>query len=608
MKKRVSSKETAQTVPRSAKSASAKKRPPWAVALVMVVLAAVVLVGVEIRSTRRKASPASDDATRPSGALTFNKDVAPVVFERCAYCHRPGQSAPFSLLTYADVKKRSKQIAEVTASRLMPPWLPDPGYGDFSEARSLSADQLGVLQRWIAEGAVEGDPANPPSPPQWSGGWRLGNPDLVVTLPQPYSLAAEGKDVYRNVVIPISLPGHRFVKGVEFLPGNARVMHHAFINVDETRQSRRLAEKQTPPGFDGMELPESAVMPGGQLLGWQPGKAPHFASDGLSWLLKTNMDLVVQMHLHPSGKPETVQPSIGLYFTDQAPTNVPFRIKLARFDFEIPAGEARHVVEESYTLPVEVSLIGVLPHAHYLGKDLQAYALLPGGEKRWLLWIKDWDFNWQGDYKYAQPVGLPAGARLVMRYTYDNSANNPRNPSRPPKLVRHGLETTDEMAGLVFQAVARNATERSTLAKDYGGYFVRVSMDYYRFLLRLNDQDAAAHLKLGRALASMGSIAEGLPHLLSAVRLNPTDDKGHYELGYVYLLQNRMSEAEEEFQTVIRLNPDDGQAHGNLGYIRLRTGRMAEARASLETAVRLNPDDRIAQQNLARLKGAKQEK
>jgi Flp pilus assembly protein TadD len=423
-----------------------------------------------------------------------------------------------------------------------------------------------------------------------------------VEMPQPYILSAEGRDVYRNFVFPIAVSSTRYVKGVEFRPGNARVVHHAFINVDETRQSRRLAEKQDPPGFDGMELPESAIMPGGQLLGWQPGKVPSLVSEGLSWTLKPSTDLVLQMHLHPSGRDEIVKPAIALYFTDQAPANVPFRIKLARFDFEIPAGADNYVVEQSYVLPVDVSLLRVLPHVHYLGKSLQAYAELPAGKRQWLIWIKDWDFNWQGDYKYAEPVSLPKGTKLVMHYTYDNSTNNVRNPNQPPKMTRHGLQTTDEMAGLVFQAVARNPEDRSILARNYFDYFVSVSMDYYRFRLRLNDEDAEAHTKLGRALAARDQSSDAIAHLLSAVRIKPDSDQAHYELGYVYLRQNRLAEAYEEFLTVVRLNPSDYQAFGNLGFICLQNRRLQEARTYFETALRLNPDDFVAKGNLSRLK------
>ena len=491
--------------PSKASGPTARREIIWApVAGIVLGLALIAGFGTVLpgKKTENRLEVSIRSASTPRSPVTFSRDVAPIVFQKCAGCHRPGQSAPFALLTYEEIKKHARQIAEVTQRRYMPPWLPEPGYGEFALDRRLTADQVAIFQRWVAEGAVEGDPTDLPPLPRVHAGWQLGHPDLVVTLPQAYTLSAEGKDVYRNVVIPIPVAASRYVKGVEVLTGNPKVVHHAFINVDETRQSRRLAEKQNPPGFDGMDLPESAIMPGGQFLGWQPGKMPSLMPDGLSWMLKTNVDLVLQMHLHPSGKLETVQPAIGFYFTDQAPTNIPFRIKLARFDFEIPAGAANYLVEQSYVLPVDVSLLRVLPHAHYLGKDLQGYALLSGGEKRWLIWIRNWDFNWQGDYQYAQPVFLPKGTRLVMHYLYDNSTNNLRNLNQPPRPVRHGLQTTDEMAGLVFQAVARNSEDRSILAKDYSKYFVRVSMDYYRFLLKLNAEDSQAHIKLGRALVA----------------------------------------------------------------------------------------------------------
>src|SRR5207247_276940 len=272
-------------------------------------------------------SPAFKKAARPdhyvpraAGTLRFHRDIAPLIFERCARCHRAGQSAPFTLVSYSDVKKHLRQIAEVTEKRYMPPWLPEPGYGDFSDVRSLTVDQLGVIQQWIAEGAIEGNPADLPQTPKWPEGWQLGEPDLIVRMPQAYTLAAEGKDVYRNVVLPIPVQARRYVSAVEFQPGNPRVVHHAFINVDQTWQSRRLAEKQNPPGFDGMQLPETAIMVAGQMLGWQPGKRPEASGDGLSWPLEKNTDLVLQLHLHPSGKPEAVQCAVGVYFTDQPPT------------------------------------------------------------------------------------------------------------------------------------------------------------------------------------------------------------------------------------------------------------------------------------------------
>jgi Flp pilus assembly protein TadD len=520
------------------------------------------------------------------------------MFDRCASCHRPGQAAPFALLSYADVKKRAKQIAEVTATRYMPPWLPKPGYGDFAGVRSLTADQLGVIQQWVAEGALEGRPADLPPTPKWPEGWQLGEPDLVVTTPQPYTLAAEGKDVYRNLVIPIPVKTGRYVRMVEFQPGNQKVVHHASIYLEQTGQSRRLAQKQSPPGFDGMQLPETATMVAGQLLGWEPGKRPEATGEGLSWLLEKNTDLVLQLHLHPSGKPEQVQPAVGFHFTEVPPTNTPFLLRLPEWRIDIPAGARDYAVENSCVLPVDVEVLRVSPHAHYLGKELQGYAILPDGTKRWLLLIKNWDFNWQGDYRYASPVFLPKGTKLVMHFTYDNSSENIRNPNQPPKRVRYGPQTTDEMAQLTIQVLTRNAEDRRTLAADH---FKKMTLDaiaYNESVLRENPNDARAHAKIGQALLPLGRYSEAFDHLRAAIRLNPDDDKPHYDLGSLYLQYNRLAEARSEFETVLRLNPEDYQAHGNLGAIHQQQKDYDLAEFHFESALRLNPDDAAARRNL----------
>ena len=565
-------------------------------------------VGVGLPAEFRRSPPALATAVytpRAKGSLTFSREVAPIIYSRCSGCHSPEEAAPFSLLTFDQVKKRAQQIAEVTARRLMPPWPPEPGCGDFVDERRLAPDELGLIQQWVAEGAVQGSSAQPP-PMERKGGWKMGEPDLVITMPQAYNLASEGKDVYRNFVFPIPVNSRRFVQAVEFRPDNPKVVHHAFIDVDETRQSRRLAEKQSPAGFDGMDLPETAVMPAGQFLGWQPGKSLYKVPDGLAWVLNPNTDLVLQMHMHPSGKPEKVQPSIGFYFTDQAPTNLPFRLRLLHYELDIPPGADAYTVEQSYVLPVAVSLLRVNPHAHYLGKDLQGYAELPGGERKWLLRIKDWDFNWQGDYQYARPIELPKGTKISMRFTYDNSTNNVRNPNQPPLRVRHGVNSTDEMAALGFQALASNLQERYILGKDYQQYLTQVMVDYFRFRLRHDPNDAKAHTKLASFLFFQGKPAEAFDHLTSAIRLNPNDDQAHYELGYRYLLAGRMNEARDEFQTVIKLNPEDSQAYGNLGFICLQGRRWPEARDYLETALRLKPDDEVAQRNLKLVRTAQE--
>lgn len=534
---------------------------------------------------------------RPPGTLTYNRDIAPIIFENCSWCHRAGQSAPFELLTHADVTKHLADIGRVTASRFMPPWLPEPGYGEFADVRRLSAEELGMLQQWVQEGGLEGDPADAPEAPEWPSDWQLGKPDMVVA-PEPFTLAAEGRDVYFNFVVPIPLRENRFVRGIEFRPGNPKVVHHAFIEIDRSREARRLGEGATPVGFYGMETPESVIMPGGQLLGWQPGKVASFSPPGLSWQLHTNTDLVLQVHMNPSGKEEQVRPLVGIHFTEDSPTNSAFRLKLTALELEIPPGASNYVAEESYTLPVDLSLTRVGAHAHYICREMQSYAILPDGVKKWLLWIKDWNFDWQGDYGYANPVELPKGSRVVMRYIYDNSSANIRNPFTPPRHIRYGLQSTDEMGELYFQTLPRSQADHMTLAQDYSQYFLGVSIRYYTHLLNVDPRDARAHKRLGRAMASQGKIQEGVEHIKRAIALQPRDDEAHYDLGSIYLRMGRIADAYMEFAEVVKLNPRDYQALGSLGIICLQAGKTREAEILFNRALQVNPEDALAKKYL----------
>src|SRR5581483_10702254 len=534
-----------------------------------------------------------------SAPITFDRDIAPIIFNRCSACHHPGQAAPFPLLSYNDVHKRSRTILDAIERRYMPPWLPEPGYGEFVGDRRLTDAQIALIKQWVEQGALEGNPADLPPAPQFDDHWQLGRPDFILTLPQPWHLAAEGKDVYRDLVVPIPLAGNHYIKGVEFLPGNPRVIHHAFICFDETRASRKLAHQQDPPGFDGMDLPPTAQMPAGQLMGWQPGKAPSFFGPGLSWLLRTNTDLVLQLHMHPSGKPETVQPSLAFYFTDEAPTNIPFRIGLRSFSIDIPPGDAHYSIDESYTLPVPVTLLRVSPHAHYLAKEMRACALLPDGRKQWLLWIKHWDFNWQGDYQYATPLELPVGARIVMHYTYDNSTNNALNPSNPPRRVRWGLQTTDEMGEIWFQALAHSAADREKLAQNYYFYVVRRSELHDQDLVRLDPANAEAHTRLAHNLILENEPAAARLHLDAALAAKPNFAQAHYELAILFLTTNDLPDADRELRATIQLDPQNSEAYGNLGFVEASQHKIPEARADLEKALQLDPDDSAARDFLA---------
>ncbi|HEY4088958.1 MAG TPA: hypothetical protein VGM43_23680 [Bryobacteraceae bacterium] len=380
---------------------------------------------------------------------TFNKDIAPILFQNCAECHRPGQVAPFPLLSYSDASRRASLIATVTAKRYMPPWKAEAGYGHFMGERRLSDAQIALIGEWARSGAPEGDPRQKPSPPQFSSGWQAGRPDTVFSLPRPFQIAADGRDVFQCFVIRLNFTADRYVKTVEFHPGNARVVHHALFFLDTTGEGRQLDAASPEPGYSCFGSPGIDVA--GGLGGWAPGARPRRLPDGVAQTVTKGSDLIVQIHYHPSGKPESDQSSIGLTFGD--PPQKGFANMLAGTrQIDLEPGNAHQEVTDWILVPEDVDLIGIAPHAHLLCREMNVDARLPDGSTEPLIRIKDWDFNWQGQYRYAEPVRLPKGTRIEMRYVYDNSAGNPHNPSNPPKRVTFGEQTTDEMA-LVFLQV-----------------------------------------------------------------------------------------------------------------------------------------------------------
>ncbi len=278
--------------------------------------------------------------------VTFTRDVAPLVFDRCVVCHHEGGTAPFGLTSYPEVRQHAQQIAAVTKSRFMPPWKAEPGDGvGFVGQHPLTAAEIATIQRWVDQGAVEGDRRDLPSLPQWTAGWQLGQPDLIVTLPKAYSLPAEGTDVFRIFVIPLPVDVARYVRGVEFRPGNARVVHHANMRIDRTPTSRQLDEQDPAPGYDGL-MARTAVYPDGHFLGWTPGQVAPLLPKNLAWRLDRGTDLVVQLHMQPSGKPESVQPTIGLYFGGEPPVRTPAMLRLGSQGIDIPPGEKHYTISD----------------------------------------------------------------------------------------------------------------------------------------------------------------------------------------------------------------------------------------------------------------------
>ena len=370
--------------------------------------------------------------------LTFAHDIAPIVYQHCSSCHRPGEAGPFPLLGYEDVKKRARQIVEVTQNRYMPPWLPDSGHGDFADAVRLSDAQIRLISDWVSEGAPEGTASETPPPPNFTEDWQLGLPDLIVEAAHAYSLPASGPDMYWNFIFSPEIKSRRYVRAIEIRPGEKRLVHHANLYVDRARSARG-QEIHPGEGFPGMDpvIERTAFDPDdGHFLFWKPGSVPYSEPAGLGWHLDPGNDLVLNAHLQPSGKPEQVRPSIGVYFTDKPPDRYPMLIQLEHDGaLNIPAGDQDFLVSDDFRLPLDADVLAVYPHAHYLGHLLEGYATLPDGERKWLIRIPEWDPNWQAVYRYREPVFLPKGSVISMRYHYDNSASNPRNPNQPPKRV-----------------------------------------------------------------------------------------------------------------------------------------------------------------------------
>jgi tetratricopeptide (TPR) repeat protein/mono/diheme cytochrome c family protein len=623
----------------------------------------VALAFIAMASIGRTKVSSSQVQPFPPDALTFNKDVARIIFANCVACHHPGGVGPFSLLSYQDVRRRAEQIAAVTKSRYMPPWLPERGRGEFVGERRLSDEQIKIIQQWIEQGAPEGMRADLPPLPKFNEGWQLGQPDMIIRMPRPYTLRAEGTDVFRNFVIPVPISTTRYVKAVEILPGNKRIVHHANILIDRTRASRRLDEKDPELGFSGMDITIESERfdPDSHFLFWKPGTPPYTEPEDMTWRLDKGTDLVLNMHLQPSGKPEMIQPTIGLYFSNKPPTLHPMLLQLEHDDaIDIPPGKKDFVVTDDYVLPLDVDVLGVYPHAHYLGKDIQGFATLPDGTRKWLIYIKDWDINWQAVYRYVKPVFLPKGTILSMRWTYDNSSENVRNPNHPPRRVVAGDQSSDEMGHLWIQVLPRRSSDdqrvilqeslmRHRLQKDPNDFAAHFNLaaalqsmgrieeatnsyrqalqikpddatalnslgtalqtkgkyeeaiNQYREALRINPNYTSAHYNWGNSLLAQGKSEEAISHFQEVLRVNPEDADAHNDLGSAFAMREDFVRATDHFEQALRLNPEHPYAHSNLGYVLARQGKIPQAVAQYEQAIRLNPEDADAHNELGKL-------
>jgi Flp pilus assembly protein TadD/mono/diheme cytochrome c family protein len=587
-----------------------------------------ILLGVFVSatSTFAQAPVKSPGTSAKDPAPTWSRQIAPILYNNCATCHHPGGAGPFSLLAYDDARRWSAQILTVTQSRFMPPWLPEPGYGDFADNRRLSTEDLEQIKRWVHSGMLEGVAAEAPTPPKYTSEWQLGPPDLVLAAPKSFSIPADGQDLFRNFVYPVNITRTRYVRAVEILPGNARVVHHANILIDRTAELRRQHADDWRAGIPGMELEIGSgdrFDPDSHFLFWKPDTPAVVEPPGMPWRLDPGNDLILNTHLKPTGRVETVQPRIGLYFTDEAPTRAPMLLQLEHdAALDIPAGDSHFVVEDELRLPIAVYALGIYPHAHYLGKQLEAWSIAPDGKRTPLVLIKDWDIDRQSVYSYRKPLLLPAGSVLHMRYVYDNSPANPRNPARPPVRVHNGNRSTDEMGHLWLQVLPVHATERNAAGNQVDSRMLleRAWMEHrltrdptdslaaynlasldtmngnpggaiaiYRKLAAASPNDARVATSLGAAEEKSGDWQSALASYRHALTLDPNYADARYDLATLELQHNQNDAAASDYRTLLQQHPDDAAAHGGLGAAIAQLQQPDAARAEFDRALALDP-------------------
>jgi tetratricopeptide (TPR) repeat protein len=382
-------------------------------------------------------------------------------------------------------------------------------------------------------------------------------------------------------------------------------------------------------------MADSAEYPDGHFLGWTPGQVAPLLPKGLAWQLTPGTDLVVELHLQSSGKPERIQPSFGLFFTNDPPERTPSMLRLGSESIDIAAGAKDYTVIDSYELPVDAEIQAVQPHAHYRAREIKAVATLPDGTIRWLIYIKDWDFRWQHVFRYVKPFLLPRGTTISMRYTYDNSAENPRNPQVPPQRAMWGQRSIDEMGNLWIQVLTRDARDLGILnrsfrpkaaAADAAGYEMmlrreptnvayhndaallylelgqpRQALAHFRTVSELQPHSAAAHFNLGTTLMDGGTLGEAIEHLQTALLLRPGYVVAHINLGNAFVTQGKLSDAVDQYREAVRIDSTNAVGRNDLGQVLLLMGDVEGAARHFREAIRLDAEYAEPHYNLGRV-------
>ncbi|MBK6824644.1 MAG: T9SS type A sorting domain-containing protein [Saprospiraceae bacterium] len=401
-------------------------------------------------------------------AQTYSEQVASIIYTHCSNCHRPGEIGPFPLTNYEEVKDRAFTIKYVTESRYMPPWKPDPKYRNFQHENFLTDAEISILGKWVDAGMPQGDPSKEPPFPNFPSGSQIGTPDLVVSFAKKYVHKGDGLDEYRYFVLPTNLTEDKELVALEMRPGNKKIVHHTLFWADNTGSARAEDAKTPEYGFTGAA---SNVLKGEQLPGYVPGQKPNIYTNGMSQMMPKGSDLVLQMHYAPTAVDESDSSVVNLFFAKQPSKRTVYNKIMLPPDlingpFIIPANTVKQF-HGVYKVPLNVSLVGIWPHCHMLGKDWEVYAKLPNGSQIPLIKISDWDFNWQGGYYFQKLIVIPAGSEIHAFATYDNTVDNPVNPNSPPKSITWGEGTSDEMYYLPISFVlAQPGDENVSLSND----------------------------------------------------------------------------------------------------------------------------------------------
>jgi hypothetical protein len=396
-------------------------------------------------------------------SVTFYKDVLPVLQKDCQSCHRPGEAAPMSFLSYDSTRPWAKAIKSAVISKKMPPWFADPHFGKFSNDRTLGQPEIDTLVAWADNGAPAGNASEGPKPVEWVEGWRIGKPDMVIKMPAAFPVPAKGTIDYQYVIIPSGFTEAKFVQQAEARPGDPSVVHHilAFI-----REPGNPWLKGAPTGVAFVPEDHGGGGAGDMLAGYAPGTLPNVLRPGQAKLMPAGSDIVLQIHYTASGKATTDLSEVGLIFSKDKPTERVLTLAAATQDFAIPPGDANYRVDAKLKLEDEATLINMVPHMHFRGKDFVYRVTYPSGEKETLLSVPNYDFNWQLEYDLAQPKLLPKGTLIECTAHYDNSSNNKFNPD-PTKEVHYGEQTWEEMMfGFFDVAVPMNKTAMDLMVPE----------------------------------------------------------------------------------------------------------------------------------------------